>query len=393
MRIAVVVSGFPIPSETFILRQIIDLIGCGHEVDVFADTLIRENVATLGVGADVIVRVKPSWFLPRPFSPRKSIRKAARGLYRRLSHLQSFGYHRAFGLIMHERAYDIIHAHFGPNGQRAVRARQFRKLKGKIVTTFHGYDVNLLPRELGTDLYRDLFLHGDVFTVGSQFMRKQIEQLGAPVDRVIEIPMGVPINEYQPGTKVRSNVLNIITIARLVEVKGIRYLLQAISLATNAGIKVRCVIAGDGPLRSTLMAYADTLGITELIEFTGAVSACRTRELFKEADVFVLPSIVTGNGEQESQGLAVAEAQACGLPVITTETGGLPESIRPNCSGVLVAPANAHQLATAIQHMASNRNQAENMGRSGRRYVEERFSFTQQQNKFSELYKWLLRDN
>ena len=97
--------------------------------------------------------------------------------------------------------YDVVHCHFGPNGARAVRLRQFGALRGPVITTFPGYDANKLPRVHGPKIYDELFAHGDTFTVGSEFMHTKLINLGAPKSKLVCLPIGVDLSFLPPRDK------------------------------------------------------------------------------------------------------------------------------------------------------------------------------------------------
>src|ERR1035441_9150154 len=336
MKIAFVVSGFPSISETFILAQIVGLLQRGHEVDVYAD---RPVPPPQKVHADIdrfglIERTNYRQITPSPKLTR--IRSAAslilkwgwRYPKRTFDSLNVLRHgRRTINLgLLHERFslpysglnYDVIHCHYGPNGQRAVDLREMGVFLGPIITTFHGYDANLLPRIHGPRLYENLFMNGELFTVGSEFMRQRIISLGALRDRIVKLPMGVDLTRFPFAERQKSanGEFRLLTISGLVEVKGIEYALRAVAILKSRCPRLRYQIAGDGPLRSQLEALTAELGLAKMVEFLGTVSQEEVPRLHQTAHGFLLPSIVTQSGEEENQPVVLAEAQASGLPVI-----------------------------------------------------------------------------
>jgi len=396
-------------SETFILNQLTGLVERGHEVDIYADRpaimpekihsdierfqLIRRThyrkeiptakLARLKSGALRILR--GGWRYPGPTLNSLNVFRHGR----RAINLSLL--HRIFPAETTGPYYDIIHCHYGPNGQRVVQLRQGGTLRGPVITTFHGYDANLLPRIHGQGLYQILFQEGDLFTVGSEFMRQRIISLGAPAERIVKLPMGVDVSRHRfverrnpPGAEVR-----LLTIARLVEVKGLEYLLSALALLKIRCPQLRCQIAGDGPLRSKLETMAMKLGLDHVVEFNGAVSSEEALRLYEAAHVFVLPSIPTEAGEVENQPVVLAEAQAGGLPVIATRIGGIPESMREGESGLLVPPRDAEALASAIAWLAEHPERWVEMGQAGRTFVEREFNLQKLNDRLVEIYSEL----
>ena len=369
MKIAFFLNEFPATSETFILNQIVGLIQRGHELDIHARW--RVEPSNKGQHADIerYHLLDRTHFHPMP-GPRfvrvgSAVGRLARWGWRHpeitLDSINVLRHGRlALNLtLLHELLpalegplrYDVIHCHFGPNGQRATVWKAFGALRGPVITTFHGYDVNQLPRIEGPHLYQRLFKEGELFTAGSEFITRRLIALGAPKDRIVRLPMGVDLSRFRftERTKNHDGELRLLTVARLVKVKGIEYALHAVALLKNKYLGVRYQIAGDGPLRAELKGLADRLGLANQVEFLGALPQESVIELYQHAQIFLLPSIVTELGEEENQSVALAEAQASGLPVIGTRIGGNHESIREGESGILVPPRDSKCVSTCYR--------------------------------------------
>jgi colanic acid/amylovoran/stewartan biosynthesis glycosyltransferase WcaL/AmsK/CpsK len=406
-------NDFPVISETFILNQIVGLIRRGHELDIFARG--RMELSSKEQHADVEryqlfdrtnYYTRPSSWPARLGSAAKRLAywgwrqpKIALGSVNILHHGRS-----ALSLaLLHEvippleapQRYDVIHCHYGPNGQIAATWRNFGALRGPIITTFHGYDVNKLPRVQGPNLYQNLFNRGELFTVGSAFVKERIIALGAPEDRIVELPMGVNLSRFHFSARVKNNTdeLRLLSVGRLVEVKGIEYAIRAVASLKDRYTQLRYQIVGDGPLRAELEKLADLLGMVHQVEFLGALSQEKLIPLYEHAHIFVAPSIATSSGEVESQSLALAEAQASGLPVIGTKIGGIPESMREGESGLLVAPRDPNALARAIEQLAENPHIWGQMGQIGRAHVEHYFDLEKLNDRLVDLYSLVASNN
>jgi colanic acid/amylovoran biosynthesis glycosyltransferase len=408
MNILFVLNSFPALSETFILDQIVGVVEQGHEVEIEATRpvpppdRVHERVARFALLARTRYREPaPASWLGRLRSGAGLI---AAGAWRQpgavLGSLDVLrrGREAASLRLLHERfparggrrRYDVIHCHYGPNGAAAVARRRAGALRGPILTTFHGYDVNLWPRLHGPGLYRQLFADGELFSVGSQFLRQRLAALGAPEDRVALLPMGVDLGrlEAAPRPPPAPGELRLLTVARLTEVKGVEFILRALALARgHPGI--RCTVAGDGPLRAPLAALAAELGVASRVDFIGGVSQEEAVGLYARAQAFVLASIVTDSGEEESQPVVLAEAQACGLPVVATAIGGVPESVAPGGSALLVPPRDPGALAAAFIQLCEHPERWAAMGRAGRALVETRFDRAKLRDELAQLYRRL----
>jgi colanic acid/amylovoran biosynthesis glycosyltransferase len=412
MKIAFMVNSFPEISDTYILAQIVGLLQRGHEVEIDAEQP-SESLAKIHADVDRFRLLSRTQYRPQT-PPASEWAARLRGAILRiilwgwrdpgsiLDSLNVLRYGRpALTLrLLHEwlpaqhfeRDYDIIHCHYGPNGQRATVMRNVGALRGPVITTFHGYDVSKLPRVHGPRLYENLFKHGDLFTVGSEFLRRRIVSLGAPEDRIAKLPMGVDVSRYRFAERRKRDdgEFRLLTVARLVEVKGIEYVLRSLAIIKDKCPGLRYFVAGDGPLRNKLEALVTELGIAHMVEFLGEVCQEEALRLYEAAHGFVLASVVTDSGEEESQSVVLAEAQATGLPVIATATGGIPESMCDRESGFLVPPRNPGALASAILWLVDHSEAWGQMGRAGRDNVEEHFNLERLNDRLVDIYHTVL---
>ena len=181
--------------------------------------------------------------------------------------------------------------------------------------------------------------------------------------------MGVDLSRFHFRARQPPNdgVVRLLTVARLVEVKGLDYALHALHAIKTESPNLRYQIAGGGPLRQALEALTDRLGLSSMVEFWDRSLRDEVRRLCDAAHLFILPSVVTRSGEEENQPVALAEAQASGLPIIATAIGGVAESIRDGKSGVLVPQRDSVALGAAIVELgSSSRKVAREMGAAGR---------------------------
>ncbi len=333
MRIAFIVGEFPSLSVTFIINQITALIDRGHAVDIYATKrgntrkvhspvesyalLDRTNYAPTLPRNRVIRVIKAFRFLAaHPFTnPRGRL------------HVLNFFKHGKPALtltllykvmaFLPERRYDIIHCHFAPNARRALIAVDAGILHGRLLTTFHGYDVNTYPREHGNDVYKALFQQGDLFTANSTFTFQRAVALGLSPEKIVKLPVGVDLKlfAFTERSPDRVREIRILTVGRLVEVKGIEYGIRAVANLLPAHPNIRYQIAGDGPLLSELGELAKNLGVAGNVNFLGGQTQEQVRRLCAGAHLFMLPGVVGRDGAQEAQGLALIEAQVSGCPL------------------------------------------------------------------------------
>jgi colanic acid/amylovoran biosynthesis glycosyltransferase len=411
LRIAMFVGAFPVPSETFILRQIVGLLDLGHDVDLYADTCgdvagshpeveryrLLERTTFMDLPPECAPWELPAWpedgetWLPgasRPIPNRERLSRAetikARCLERtpvlteQVLSEAHYGYrarslsalHRLDRLSALDRRYDVLHAHFGPVGECFRFARQL--WKAPLVISFHGYDFSTVPRREGRDCYARLFGDADLITVNSDYTRAEVQKLGCPETKLCKLPVGFDPGAFEFKERWAAGPIRLLTVARLVEIKGHEFCLRAIAEARRRHPELCYDIVGDGPQRKKLEALTDELKLRDIVTFHGTQLGPALKPLLDAAHLFALCS-VSVEGDREGQGLALLEAQACGLPVIATRHGALPEGMVDGQSGWLVPERDVSALAGRIGFALDHADEWPAMGRAGRRFVEERF--------------------
>jgi colanic acid/amylovoran biosynthesis glycosyltransferase len=412
LRIALFVGAFPVPSETFILRQITGLLDLGHDVDLYADTRgdmaggvhpeveryrLLERTTFMDLPPECAPWELPAWpeegetWLPgasqpipnrerllRAESVKARCRERTPALTEQVLSEAHYGYrarslsalYRLDRLSALRRGYDVLHAHFGPVGECFRFARQL--WKAPLVVSFHGYDFSTVPRREGRDCYARLFGEADVIMVNSDYTRGEVQKLGGPETKLRKLPMGLDPGAFEFKERRVAGPVRLITVARLVEIKGHEFCLRAVAEARRRHPELRYDIVGDGPQRKKLEALTDELKLRDVVTFHGMQNGAALKPLLGAAHLFVLCS-VSIEGDQEGQGLALLEAQACGLPVIATRHGALPEGMVEGKSGWLVPERDGSALAGQIGFALDHAGDWPAMGRVGRRFVGERF--------------------
>ncbi len=408
MRVAFIVSKFPVLSETFILNQITGLIERGHEVDIYADEPsdtakihpdvdkyhLLEHTYYSGIPANRILRVLKGigLFLT-------NFHKAPIILLRSLS---AFEHRKQFGLIGllyatipllgQQTTYDIIHCHFGVNGLKGEFLREIGAIRGKLIVTFYGYDANSFPLQHGADVYKQLFQQGDLFTSITTFMMTKLVSLGCSEEKMVKLPIGVDVSKYafQPRVLHSSQPIEIITVARLVEKKGIEYSIRAVAKVAKSHPQIVYRIVGDGPLRASLEKLIVELDLSDKVKLLGWMTQDEVCQLYAKAQIFILSSITAANGDQEGQGLVLQESQAMGLPVLSTLHNGIPDGVLDGKSGFLVPEGDVDTLADKLSYLVEHPKDWPEMGRAGRAFVEEFYDMNKLNDRLVEIYQQLM---
>ena len=237
--------------------------------------------------------------------------------------------------------YDVVHAHWLiPQG---IVQAFFKK---QFIVTGHGGDVMSLNQGIIRKLKARCIKNASHVTVVSEVLKNEILKI-CPSTSPDVISMGCDISKFdkslrkdeffgQNGKKV------VLFVGRLDEVKGVTYLIKAM-----ADLDAKLVIVGDGPLRKSLEKQADKYA--DKIEFLGAKSHKELPVIYASADIFVMPSITTKKGQKEGLGLVLLEAMASGLPVIGTNSGGIPELVKDGYNGFLIEEKNVRLLSSKVK--------------------------------------------
>ena len=190
----------------------------------------------------------------------------------------------------------------------------------------------------------------------------------------------VDLTRFQPPAVTVKNFVPVIgAVARLVHMKGLEYLIQAVADLRRRGIDCTLRIAGDGPLRSALSNLAVSLGINDRVILLGQQHAISN--FYRSLDLFALPSV-----SLEGLPLSILEAMASGLPVVSTRVSGIPEAVIDGVTGKLVAPRDVHGLANALEELLCSSALRARMGHAGRERAESEFAFDRWCREVRQIY-------
>jgi glycosyltransferase involved in cell wall biosynthesis len=196
-------------------------------------------------------------------------------------------------------------------------------------------------------------------------------------------PFGVNLEVFQPVTRKEKKIIVIGATKSLEPVYGLGYLIRAFAKLQNPGF--RLLLVGDGSLRGKFEKLAANLKIADRVELAGRVAPNEIPAYLQRMDILVNPSL------RESFGVSVLEAQACEIPVIASNTGGLPKVMRDGVTGFLVPPEDVNAIAEKIELLASNGDLRKRMGKAGREFVRKNYDWNENVNIMEKLYDSLLR--
>jgi colanic acid/amylovoran biosynthesis glycosyltransferase len=412
MKIAFFVGQFPSLSQTFILNQITGLLDRGHEVHIYA----KKSVAYKEIHNDIIkYNLLDRTFYYEDYDSLKipgntvfrslnAIPFLIRGFYKNplplFKSLNFFKYGKEAAslrllytslifLNRHLDKYDIIHFHFGPNGLLGVLLKDIGVVKGKVITSFYGYDITMYKYK---NKYDDLFERGDLILLLIDSWKKEFLNLGCNEQKIVVHKIGIDTNKipFSCSDKSRGDRVKLITVARLVEKKGVKYAIQAVGEVIKKYPHIDYCIIGDGPLRNGIQNLINELHLNHNVRIVGWKAQEEVKKLMQDSDILLAPSVVGEDGDQEGTPVVLMEAMAHGLPVLSTQHSGIPELVQDGKSGFLVPERDVQALADRLEYLISHQELWPEMGRVGRAYVERHHDINKLNDRLVILYRKLL---
>ena len=395
-HVGYVVSLFPCWSETFILREILALRERGVSVRLFSlkppsESLVHEAAQPL---LDEVIYPPSPGRLPvmflrsclaHPVLMFRLLTEAWRaafpfGMNELIKALFTVFVASYFARIAKDLGVTHFHAHWATYPALAVRT--IRALTGiRYTLTTHAHDI-FLPNPY---LRKNLSAAHKVVTI-SDYNRRFLMSAGTPVEKIAVVRCGLDFREFVVNDARTPQPGMLVSIGRLDPIKGFAYLIEASRILAERGASFSCSIIGDGPLRAQLEQQIRSYGLSERVHLLGALSQVQVREVLSQAEVFVLPSVQTEDGNQDGIPVALMEAMALGLPVISTAVSGIPELVCDRESGLLAPPRNVVALVDVITQLLTDATLRERLSREGRARVQARHDVASSAARMQEVF-------
>jgi glycosyltransferase involved in cell wall biosynthesis len=294
---------------------------------------------------------------------------------------------RALVLILRWRP-TLIHSHWViPQG---VVGQMLSSLGPRHVISVHGADVYGFRGRVMRAVKRWALSRCDHVVVNSTSTREEVENLCGPRALSV-IPTGTtPFPDLHRDMQRRAAIADpevsiILFVGRLIEAKGVRYLIEAMPRIL-AQRQAKLLIVGDGPERPALEELALGLGLGQACDFAGAVPHARIHEYFTLADVFVGPSITIPGEWTEAQGNTFVEALFAGVPVVASRVGGIPDAIIHERTGLLVDERAPEQIASGVLRLLSDPDLAGSFREAGLHHAKAGFSRCESARRLDSIY-------
>lgn len=273
---------------------------------------------------------------------------------------------------------DLVHAHWWfPGGLVGTWVASLANVP--LVTTLHGTDVRLVRgASSARPAFRHVLRHSAAVTTVSRWLAREVTAL-VPNTAPAVAPMPVDTELFTPGGEREPNRL--LYVGRLNAQKGVEHLIAALARMRTPAL---LDIVGDGPDRERLERQAGESGVAGRITWHGALAQEALPPLYRRAAAMVVPSI------DEGLGLVAVEAQLCATPVVAAESGGLPDVVRHEHTGILVPPASPDALAVALDDLLARPDRGRALGEAGRVHALGTFAPESVARRYAMLYRSVL---
>ena len=385
-RIAYLTMAFPVRSETAVIREMHVLDREWFDVHVFSTRPLRFH----GIYEPEANAFKSRAFgfstetaLEGALATAKRLVHGERGfLYALKTTLQRSGpllpktlpmLLLATGLAVRAETLGLSYLHANFASLQGFAAWAVHQLTGiPYGFTMHAYDLF----EQGFMMEEKVRDAAVVVSISRHNVRYIQERWGIAPDGIHIIHCGVNLSEFTPVVRARGVPLRLLSVGRLHPKKGFPYLLDAIARQGDE-IPLHLDIVGAGEEYDYLKTRIRRHGLQDRVTLRVSVPRDELKELYRQADIYVQPSIRLPNGSMEGVPATLMEAMAMALPCIATRLSGIPELVEEGKTGLLVDPKEPRQLADAIHWIYAHPEEALQMGRRGRQKVEAEFDATE----------------
>lgn len=282
---------------------------------------------------------------------------------------------------------DLVHIYYG---HKAVRfLGMLKDWGGPWIVSFHGVDAAKFLDQPGyLDQLREVFATAQIVLARSQSLLDRLQSLGCPPEKLRLNRTPIPLDHL--NITQRPNPTDghwrLVQACRLIPKKGILTTLEALQTVVKTHPNLRYILCGDGPQTEEIRTRAAALGLTQNVEFKGWLKPEQLEQEYQAAHLFLHPSELTPEADQEGIPNSMLEAMATGLPIVATTHGGIPEAVTSGTDGLLVPEHSPDELAQAILQILNHPDLRHQLGTNAAATVRTNFGAQAQITRLEDHY-------
>ncbi len=361
MKITYLAEKFPKLSETFILSQITGLIDKGHDVEIISITRPVEDQSHKDVS-------------------RYNLLDKTHYLNRNNSRL---GFELSRDLLKCLLSTDLIHAHFATNPAAwALKLSTLFDIPYAITT--HAYDLYVDPQ---VSELQEKFKESSALITTTDYNREYMYGLleNGEAEDISLIRYGIDLDRYKVKTRKPRKKVQILFVGRLVEKKAPVFAVECFEKLLDKHKNVEFRIVGDGPLKNDVINKIEELNLSKKVQLLGPQPSAEVLKELNRADIFFLPSRIAENGDREGSPVSILEAEAVGLPIVSTYHTGIPEIVIDGKTGLLAEEKDTDAITAQLSKLVENPDMRSKMGKAARLHVEKNYSRTRELDELEKV--------
>ncbi len=411
IKVAFFVGVFPAVSESWLVEQIEELLKRNFKIDLFV--FKRGDLENISGNIQKLKLLDKATFLEFPLPWRQRFLKAA-PLFLKILLKKPFLLFRVFDkrngpdawtlkylfwvapLFDKIKSYDLVHCHFGTTGNKFLVIDRILKTKKKLIVSFYGLDGSMYLKKRGKDFYRKLIERADYILPNSDYMRHSLIKYGFNPKKTFVQYLGVNFSKYKFKQRIykKGLKLNIVFVGRFVAKKGINDILQAIARVYKIypkRVKMHIVGGGQKSREEAIKKMVNKLNLQEAVKFYGLQPHDKVLKILEDMHLMIQLSRVAPDGDMEGLPYVLTEAQALGIPVISTYHAGIPEEVSDGQSGFLVKEGDWQKASEKILFFIENPEEIERFSRQARNFIQNKFNIQKTIDNLVDIYNLCLK--
>ena len=283
--------------------------------------------------------------------------------------------------MLRRHHFDLIHAHWIiPQGLMALLARPFAKSKPALLCTSHGTDLYGLHGRFFERLKLFVLNYSNSLTVVSRAMFESVLSMGVDPKKISVIPMGVELKKRFVPPAQRKEKHSLLFVGRLVDKKGLQYLIEAMPRILEKNPSAYLRIVGDGPKKTELVKRISEMGINKSVRFMGPVYNEDLPSFYQTSNILIFPSV-----DREGFGLVLVEALGCECALVVSDLPAMQDIIIDGKTALVIPQKDEKRLADSVNELLDNSALRTSLGQAGRQFALKHFDLDSIAEKYLEL--------